>query len=208
MSSHAPAFNASEDYTVPMIVMDGAAIFDARENTYLSTTPLNPASCRWLVKALEDCNYFIYMVHKDRNCIYHHGALTERERTVYQHLRRSPYRYYLDDDHYAVADVVYIKIVTTKDEAERIQRRVQPMLEKMKLRSVIRRQAGLEDGYSLYFYAAHADLEHAQAHLMRIISLEEKVAPTEHDPIRLFRKVKNEYEPDVVTEWAKKRLGA
>ena len=220
ISKHAPAFHASQlahvHFNVPMIVMDGAAIYDANENVYLSTTHMNAASCRWLVKRLDGVSYFIYTVHRDRNCIYHHGPLTDMERTVYQHLKRSPYRYYLDDDHYAVSDVVYLKVVTTGDEAERLQNELEPMLQKMRLRSVVRPQAGLEDGCSLYFYAAHADMRHAQEHLMNLLRREnprleardvinDQAYRTEQDAIRLLRRVKNEYEPDVITAWLRGR---
>ena len=138
------------------------------------------------------------------------------ERTVYNHLKRSPYRYYLDDDHYSVNDVVYIKIVTDGDTADRLQRELDPMLEKMKLRSVVRPQAGLTDGCSLYFYAIHADVEHAKEHLMKLLQqknpelerqdmVEGRTYRTEQDAIRLLRSVKNAYEPDVVTAWLAER---
>ena len=218
ISKHAPSFHASQlhhvRFTVPMIVMDGAAIYDANENVYLATTNLNSASCRWLIHRLEamEISFFIYTVHKDRNCIYHHGAMTERELTVYRHLKRSPYRYYLDDDHFAMSDVVYIKIVTSGDDADRIQRELEPSLAKMRLRSVVRPQAGLEDGCSLYFYAEHADMKHAQAHLMRLLLqenpdlemqdvIEERAYLTEHDAIRLLQKLKNAFEPTVLSVW-------
>lgn len=220
MSKHAPAFHASQlshvRFTVPMIVMDGAAIYDANENRYIAATNMNAASCRWLIKRLEGMgvSFFVYTIHKDRNCIHHHGPLTDMERTVYNHLRRSPYRYYLDDDHYAVADVVYIKIVTDGDSADRIQRELEPMLHKMRLRSIVRPQAGLADGCGLYFYAVHADMRHAQEHLMRLLRqdnpslemrdiIEEKAYITERDAIGLLQMLKNEYEPDVLTAWMK-----
>lgn len=216
MSKHAPAFHASQlghmPFTVPMIVMDGAAIYDPNENTYIAKTSINQASCRWLMKALEGNSYFIYTVHQNRNCIYHHGELTDRERIVYQYLKKSPYRYYLDDDHFSVSEVLYIKIVTSRDEADRIQRELEPMLNKMKLRSVVRPQAGLDDGCSLYFYAEHADMQHAQQHLMRLLQQEnpdleaqivvpDRVYRTENDAIRLLRELRNEYAPYAVTEW-------
>ena len=220
ISKHAPSFHTTQladvRFTVPMIVMDGAAIYDANENVYLSTTTINPASCRWLMKRLEGTSFFVYTIHKDRNCIYHHGELTDMERTVYNHLKRSPYRYYLDDDHYSVSDVVYIKIVTDGDTADRIQRELEPMMEKMKLRSVVRPQAGLAEGCSLYFYAIHADVEHARTHLMKMLQQDNpelvmqdvvarKAYRTEQDAIRLLRSVKNAYEPDVVTAWLAER---
>ena len=220
ISKHAPSFHASQlahiHFTVPMIVMDGAAIYDANENTYVATTCIHPASCRWLMKRLEGHSFFIYTVHRDRNCIYHHGPLTERERIVYTHLKRSPYRYYLDDDHYSLSDVVYIKLVTAGDEADRLQHELEPMLEKMKLRCVVRPQAGLEDGCSLYFYAAHADIDHARAHLMHLLqqddprlTLQESSGSgaytTELDALRLLRRVRNAYEPSAIRAWIEER---
>ena len=215
-SPHAPAFQASQlgsaKFQVPMIVMDGAAIFDPNENAYLATTNLPPASCRWLLKRLEGHSYFIYTVHRDRNCIFHHGELTELESSVYQRLKRSPYRYYLDNDHFPVSDVVYVKLVTTREQADRLQRELEPMLEKMKLRSVLRPLAGPEEGCGLYFYAIHADMEHARAHLMQLLRRRDPALEmcdmaddgpclSETDAVRLLQKVAAEYEPFLPTEW-------
>ena len=224
MSEHAPAFQTTQlghlKFTAPMIVMDGAAIYDANENTYVATTGMAPASGRWLARRLEtmEVSYFVYTVHRDRNCIYHHGAMTEREQTVYRHLKRSPYRYYLDDDHYAMSDVVTFKVVTDPETAERIRRELQPSLEKMKLRAVIRPQAGLEDGVSLYFYAIHADMKHARAHLMQLLRQEDPgckmrlmTAPqgyrTERDAVRLLKKLTDAFAPPVWTVWLRKLRG-
>ncbi len=222
MSQHAPAFHASQldhvIFPVPLIVMDGAAIFDANENVYLSVTHPDVASCRWLIKRLENMriSFFVYTVHRDRNCIYHHGPLSEAERQVYLHLKKSPYRYYLDEDHYAVSDVVYLKIVTSKERAEHIQRELLPQMDQMKLRSVVRPQAGIENGFSLYFYAAHADISHAQTHLMQLLrqkepSLEmhdmisEKPYRSEHDAVQLLKKLRREYEPNIIKAWRMKK---
>ena len=222
MSAHAPTFQTSQlsgmNITVPMIVMDGAAIYDPNENTYIATTNMNPASSRWLMKRLDgmDVSYFVYTVHRDRNCIYHHGRMTEREQKVYETLKRSPYRFYLEDDHYSLSDMVYLKVVTSADCAERIRRELEPSLEKMKLRSVIRPQAGLKEGCSLYFYALHADMPHAQAYLMRLLrqkdpELEMYDVTTEQssallqDPARLRRRLKREYEPLALLQWLRKR---
>ena len=223
ISEHAPAFHASQlenvKFTVPLIVMDGAALFDANENVYLSVTHPDAGSCRWLIKRLENMgvSFFIYTVHRDRNCIYHHGPMSAEEEKVYQHLRKSPYRYYLDDDHYSVSDIVYLKIVTSKEQAERIQAELEPMMEKMKLRSVVRPQAGTDGGYSLYFYAIHADVRHAEMHLMQLLrekepALEkhEMASPdgyrSERDAIRLLRELSRAYKPTVFQVWRMKHF--
>ena len=223
ISEHAPAFHTSQlenvTFTVPLIVMDGAALFDANENAYVSVTHPDAGSCRWLIKRMENMNvsFFVYTVHRDRNCIYHHGPMSEPEMKVYQHLRKSPYRYYLDDDHYSVSDIVYLKIVTSKEEAAHIQAELEPMMEKMKLRSVIRPQAGTEGGYSLYFYAVHADIQHAETHLMQLLAEKEAglekheiLSPdgyrTERDAIRLLRDVSRAYKPTVFQMWRIRHL--
>ena len=147
-----------------------------------------------------------------------HGELTELESAVYRHLKRSPYRYYLDDDHFSASDVVYIKIVTTREQADRLRRELEPMLEKMKLRAVIRSQTGLEEGCSLYFYAAHADMEHARAHLMHLLRQKEpelercdiaadRAYRSETDAVRLLRKVDGEYEPLLLSALLRKEAG-
>ena len=218
MSEHAPAFQASQlgrlRFNVPMIVMDGAAIYDANENSYLATTGMDHTASHWLAKRLESMgvSYFVYTIHRDRNCIYHHGDMTPREMVVFRHMKRSPYRYYLDDDHYAAADVVSFKVVAAREEAERIRRELQSSLGKMKLRAVIRPQAGLDDGVSLYFYAIHADLAHAQAHLMQLLRqqdpgcrmvnmITDRDYRTERDAIRLLREVTDAFAPTVFAVW-------
>lgn len=219
MSRHAPAFQTTQlgmmQFNVPMIVMDGAAIYDPNENVYTSVTAMNPASCRWLMKRLEDRSFFIYTVHRDRNCIFHHGEMTELEESLYCRLKKSPYRYYLDDDRFSHSDVVYIKLITTQDQADRLQRELDPSLESMKLRSVLRVQPE-EDSCSLYFYPASADMEHAKNHLMQLLrqddpSLEmcdmtpEPGSRAAADGVRMLQAVAREYEPPFLTWPLRKR---
>ncbi len=215
MSEHAPAFLTSQlnniKWNVPLIVMDGAALYDANNNAYISTVTIDPTSSRWLMKRLDDMNvsYFIYTIHKDRNYIYHHGPLTENERVIYDQLKRSPYRHYLDDDHFTVSEIVYLKIVAADDMNDHIYRNLKPYFSKMKIRAVIRPQAGMKGGNSLYFYAANADIAHAQQHLMRILHeyepalvpqevLSETGYQSEHDAIHLLQKLSNQYEPPYI----------
>ena len=212
MSEHAPAFLTSQlgniQWNVPLIVMDGAALFDARSNTHLSVINLAPEASQWLMEQLDGMgvSYFIYTIHKDRNCIYHRGELTDSERILYEQLRRSPYRSYLDDDQFAPGEIVYLKVVTAAGEAERIYAALQPALRQKKLRAVIRAQAGLPDGMSLYFYSSDADMAHAQSRLMRLLRadgarlypyplISETGYHSEHDAIHLLHQLGQKYEP-------------
>lgn len=212
MSEHAPAFFLGQisgvQLSLPMIVMDGAGIYDTEENVYLSTINLPPDSSRWVMKRLDAMNvsYFIYTVHKNRNCIYHRGQLTEAEKVVFQHMKRSPYRQYLDDERYNLEDVVYIKVVADTERAANIRDSLQSTLSRKGLRAALRPQAGLTGGSGLYFYAANADLPHAEERLMRMLKQKEKnLEPreifsnhgyqSEHDAVHLMHTLGNSYEP-------------
>ena len=85
----------------------------------------------------------------------------------------------------------------------------------MKIRAEIREQAGLENGRSLYFYAASATQEHAQKQLMHMLNQKEpglephilvsrKGYRSENDAIRLMRKLRREYEPFILSYWLHK----
>ncbi len=85
MSEHAPAFFALQmsetKLNTPLIVMDGAAIFDANENRYLSLETLPAEDSERLTERLRAWNisYFIYTVHRNKTCIFPTATIwTER----------------------------------------------------------------------------------------------------------------------------------
>ena len=218
ISEHAPAFFMGQishmRLNTPMIVMDGAGIFDTGENVYLSTVSLPLASSRWLIKQLSDMgiSYFIYTVHKNQNFIYHHGTMSPEEQIVYQRLRRSPYRQYLEDDAFDFQDILYIKIVAREERAERIWRSLEDTLPSHGLRAVLRPQAGLNSGSSLYFYAADADIPHAEARIQDMMRdrhpnlqarevFSAKRYRSEYDAIHLLHKLSSAYEPLRLVYW-------
>ena len=212
ISEHAPAFFISQlshvHLSVPMIVMDGAGIYDPSENAYLSTVSLDKAASQWLMGQLSNMgiSYFIYTVHKNRNFIYHHGTMSQEEQIVFQRMKRSPYRQYLEEDAFDPQDIVYIKIVAKEERAERIWRGLKDSLPGHGLRAVLRAQAGLTNGSGLYFYAAEANVGEARERLMRLMrekepGLQEKEVfskksyRSEHDAIHLMHVLSNLYEP-------------
>ncbi len=212
-SQHAPAFilpqlSAVKMMNLPLIVMDGAAVYDPKENHYPTCVHPDSASSRWLMKRLDDLGtgYFIYTVHKDRNCIYHPGPMRPEEEEAYRQFRRSPYRYYLDSDHYALTDVVYIKAVVPTEEAEKILRTLRRDLAAKKLRAALRPQPGQANCSGLYFYASAATIPHTREHLMQLLRQKEPGLkaqavesrtqnPTGHDTVRLLHALSRAYKP-------------
>ena len=211
ISEHAPAFFALQMHeamlSVPLIVMDGAAIYDARENTYLLTQTVDPASSASLRAALDGMglSYFIYTVRHGRTCIFHQGALREEERLVLDRMRRSPYRSYLDGEILDAAEIVYYKLIDKTERVEPLEKRLRYALQGQHLRIVSRPQE-VPGVSGLYFYSEEAAPEKAEERVMALLREKEpELKPvelfsptpyrTELDAMRLLHRIGNAYEP-------------
>ena len=212
MSEHAPAFFALQmsetKLNTPLIVMDGAAIFDANENRYLSLETLPAEDSERLTERLRALNisYFIYTVHRNKTCIFHNGELREPEKKVLERMKRSPYRDYLDGEGYEPDEIVYFKVLGNGAEIAEIEHHLRHSLPKSRLRSVIRRQAGAEEVYGLYIYAHTASMDQAKKRLMaRLREEDPSLVPmdvrlpgpyrSELDAMHILHTVGNLYEP-------------
>ena len=212
MSEHAPAFLLSQlgnaRVNVPLIVMDGAGIYDAQENEYLAVETLPSASSAWLMERLKEqrASYFIYTVHNHRTCIFHQGRLSKGENLVYERMKRSPYRHYLEGDSFAPEEIVYVKVIAATVETDAILAALHDALPRWGLRAVMRAQAGLPGSASLYFYSADATMERAEEKLLGLLREKEPdLQPvevfsatgyrTDHDAVHLVQELGKTYEP-------------
>ena len=212
MSEHAPAFftvqMSSVRLSVPLIVMDGAAIYDANENIYLQSENLSEEDSHILRKSMDllGISYFIYTIHNNRTCIFHHGQITAAEQEVYDRMKRSPYRHYLEGEVFDPAEIVYLKIIGDEKTIDDAQARLQHVLAKETLRVKRSLQAGTNGVTGLYIYSAAATMEQAKKRLMEMLwEKDPMLSPvdfwlphgysSEHDAIHLLHRLENEYEP-------------
>ena len=212
MSEHAPAFftlqMSEARLRVPLIVMDGAAIYDANENRCLAVETIPTDTCDWLQMELHamGLSYFIYTIHHGKTCIFHSGALTAEEQSLYERLRRSPYRSYLEGEVFKEAEVVYFKIVDLHEQILALERRLRPWLAERGLRAAVRNQTIGEGLTGLYLYSERATMTQAEQTLMEILRRDEPgLEPeeifsrtgyrTEHDAMHLLHRLDNAYEP-------------
>ena len=215
MSEHAPAFFALQmsdtKFTTPLIVMDGAAIYDANENSYLQAETIDPADSDPVCERLAamGVSFFLYTIHNDKTCIFHHGEVRLEEKLVYDRMKRSPYRSYLEGEIYDAKEIVYLKIIAGKERLGEIEHALHSVLPKGKLRRVVRPQQGGEDLYALYIYAHTATMEQAQKRLLEMLRANEpsiKAVPlsmrggyrSEHDALHLLHRLGNIYEPPLL----------
>ena len=212
MSEHAPAFFSLQmggvKLSAPLIVMDGAAIYDANENRYLRAETIPPedsAPVRARLEAL-GISYFTYTIRHDKTCVFHTGDYRDEERIVLERMRRSPYRSYLEGEIYEPEEIVYFKIIATAARIGEIEYSLRTVLPKGKLRRVVRPQQGGEDLAALYIYAHAATMEQAQKRLVEMLREEgEDLTPisvrlrapyrSERDAIHLLHLVADAYEP-------------
>ena len=215
MSEHAPAFFALQlsglRFSAPLIVMDGAAIFDANENRFLRAETIAPedsAPVRARLDAL-GISYFIYTIHNDKTCIFHRGDYRAEEQIVYDRMRRSPYRSYLEGEIYEPSEIVYLKIIAPHARIGEIEYSLRSVLPKGRLRRVVRPQQGGSDLEALYIYAHGATMEQAQKRLMDMLHETEPAlvpvtvrlrAPyrSERDALHLLHLVGRAYEPPLL----------
>ncbi|MCR4706314.1 MAG: FUSC family protein [Clostridiales bacterium] len=212
LSEHAPAFFTiqmnSVGLNVPMIVMDGAGIYDVAENRYLYTCPLPREDSRTLLELLDRLgrSCYIYTVHGNANYIYHRGRITENERMVYERMRRSPYRSYLDGGDIRLEEIVYFKVIDGDEEVEAFARELRTLLPASRYRTVIREQGGAPGVSALYIYAADASTLRAERTLLNLLEKDgrkreyrEIFLPdgyrTERDALRILKRVGSAYEP-------------
>ena len=222
ISDHAPAFFTQQMATtkldIPLIVMDGAAIFDINTNSYVYTHMLPEDSSAWLMKELDalEIGYFVYTIHNDKTCIFHHGDVSPQENVVFQTMKRSPYRNYLEGEAYEADEIIYVKVIAPEEALQTVIYQVYPKLEEHGLRVAVREQAGDMDVKGMYFYAADANVPHAEEILIDrfrtldpTLQAEEVFSTTgyrsEHDAIRIMNRIEHLYEPTILSKLKKNK---
>ncbi len=212
ISEHAPAFFALQMsdamLSVPLIVMGGAAIYDAIENRYLYAETIRPQDYARLREHLDrlGMSYFIYTVHGHKTRIFHQGELREEERVIYRRMKRSPYRDYLEDSSADPNEVVYVKLLGTDDQAAAWHAKLQPLVHSRNLRAVLRPEAGASGISALYLYSDKMSVKQAERKMMELLRQEnpalrpvevflDRPYRSEHDAMHLLHRLGSQYEP-------------
>lgn len=222
MSEHAPAFFSLQmggtKLSVPLIVMDGAAIYDANENKYLYAETIPPEASIWLRGELDSMglSYFIYTIHNNKTCVFHQGRMNEQEKLVYERMRGSPYRSYLEGEVYHNEELVYFKLIDEDDKIQILRQKLHHQLREKGLRSVIRPQSDAPGVSGLYIYSSMANNLRAENKLMAMQHEKEPQLEAvrvflpgsyqnESDAMHLLHTVGNYYEPLKIKRLFKKK---
>lgn len=82
---------------LPVIVMDGAALYDIKENRFLKMYLISSESSRKIAELIErnGLHAYVNVVVDESLIIYYNDEFDETQRRMYEDLRKSPYRNYL-----------------------------------------------------------------------------------------------------------------
>lgn len=117
----------------PVIAMDGAVLYDIRENRYLDVFSLEPEAATRVEAIIEDegAHAFVNVLRDNTLLIYYGDLQNDAERDMFARLRRSPYRNYTGKRYRNSQErekVLYIMALTPDSDARRIARRIEQVL--------------------------------------------------------------------------------
>ncbi len=209
---HAPAFYSAQlravQLKLPMIVMDGAALYDLGSASYLRSVNISPQDSARVREKLESLSlsYFVYTIRNGKSYIFHQGEVRDEEKPVLAHMAATPYRNCLEGGNFTPEEIVYLKVVVKEDEAKKLIQAIQPLAESGSVRTAIRSQGDAEGICGVYIYNEFATIERAQKQMLeklqkdiptfRGVPVHPECACTgEHDVMELLRKIRDLYEP-------------
>ena len=107
------------DLNEPVVVMNGAAIFDVKDNAYIETSNMSYEEASKVMSFLDkyDFNFFINVVVGDALLIYYDKLENEAEKGMYDDTKISPHRNYVQRKLPEDEDVIYLIVI---DKGEKI----------------------------------------------------------------------------------------
>ena len=109
-------------WKLPLIVMDGAALYDMKERKYLATRSMKKSMVRELLSFFDEhkLNCFVNIVIDSLLVICYKELKNDAERTIYHDLRRSPYRNFVRADLLSQGEVLYLMLIGEKRQMQDI----------------------------------------------------------------------------------------
>ena len=122
MRTPAALLEALKDIRIklPVIAMDGAILFDVKDNRYLKVYEMTHSETREFLELFKQNNLhcFVNVVVEDSVIIYYDDFKNEVEKRIYDTLRSSPYRNYIKEELPERYGAVYLMLI---DENKKIE---------------------------------------------------------------------------------------
>ncbi len=219
----APSFMISQmsalRINLPIIVMDGAALYDMRENEYYDMMSIPHKDLYMLRKKLLKRGFCLclFAIRTNTMLIFHEGEVSRQELQDFENMRRSPYRNYMagmygKDDH-----VVALRILVEEGKAESLlgEMRSDPDIE-ASFRVVCYEMARAGKTKGLYFYRKDVSAEKMERRVLdyakgaagkEVEAIHIEPPKSNYDPVadahHLIQRIGKEYMTPGLPEWKK-----
>jgi hypothetical protein len=110
------------EWKLPLIVMDGAALYDMKEHSYLETVPMEKEHVQKMKAFFEqqEMNCFTNMRIDDLLVIAYSELKNEAEQMIFRDLKRSPYRNFVKADLLQEGEVLYLMTIGKKEKMDQV----------------------------------------------------------------------------------------
>ena len=193
---------------LPVIAMDGAVLYDIKENTYLKVYVISKARSLRILEIVHGLGYacFVNSVIEDVLVICYEEEMGEVQEEILHEMRKSPYRNYMKMGDIDFQRVVYFMMVYPDEDIEKIYRALgdEGILEELK---VLKYASEEHPGYSyIKIYNKNAIRENMNRYLLEMtgassmvtfgsISGKYDVVVRPGDENAVVRELKKRYEP-------------
>lgn len=162
---------------LPIIVMDGAVLYDMEENSYLMKYQMTERQALRMSEFLNDLgvHYFTNTVLDDLLVIYYQYLENEAEQGIYEKRRRSPYRNYVRAEKPVCENVVYFLVIDQKKKMEEVYAELMKKEEIRDYRIVMADSENYPGYAHLKIYHKDASREHMLRNLKAILNVEKTV---------------------------------
>ncbi len=119
------------ELNLPVIVMDGAALYDVKEQQYLETVFLNPDVCSKAEDIITECglNCFVNAIYDTTLLIYYGKLQNEAEIDLFETHRHSPYRNYIRSSfRHNDEKVLYLTVLAEKSKISVLENKLKSEL--------------------------------------------------------------------------------
>ena len=222
VSRWAPAFIISQmgllNVNAPMIIMDGAALYDIRENKYLDVVPIPRKNAERLCAILESLGVGVnlYAVNERTMTVCHQGPRNLEERRECDEMKRSPYRHYADGMPRQEDKIAFLRVIDTTARIAELEYELKSVLPTGMFRMVVRKDDKYESTSGLFFYDPAATVENMKRRVLEEMTTDTELKPVElfpgkgkylpeHDALMLLNRLKTIYEPVTLLPRKKKK---
>ncbi len=107
---------------LPVVAMDGAVLYDMKENSFLMSYQMSYRQAKRIIDLLDKrkCSYFTNVVIEDMLVIYYGELQNDAQKGIYEQMRRSPYRNYVKRPLPEGEEVIYFMLIEKEDVAQKL----------------------------------------------------------------------------------------